>query len=858
MNNPLSDTPTALPSTVSLDGEGKGELKSPANAAGSDHHPGQFLLKLRSEQAHGWKTGKRVLVEDYLAEHPFLLKDRDAVLDLIYSEILLREEAGELVRLEEYLERFPQHSESIEKQMVLHQALESESVVATGDLGEGESRKGEFITETLPQTPLLKAEREQFPVLPGLEIHGLLGRGGMGVVYKAWQIKLKRWVAVKMILAGGYAGQDELRRFGGEARFVARLQHPNIVQIHEIGELDGLPYFALEFVEGGSLAEKLRAGPISVSRAAELIEALARAVHYAHECNIIHRDLKPGNVLLTRSGTPKITDFGLAKRLDNEASKTQSGAVMGTPSYMAPEQALGQTRLIGPSADVYALGAMLYELLTGRPPFRADTAAETIRQLVVGDPISPRRLQPTIPRDLETICLKCLHRDLSRRYESARTLADDLARFRAGQFIQARPIGWMERASKWVKRQPVVAALIGIVFLVTLVGMIGIVYQWRQAELARRQESNRAKNEAEQRRLVEQQLYFNRIAFASREVDGHKIPWAKEQLSLCPHSLRNWEWFYLDNRCRGEGEKVLTGHGRGLSCVAASPDGILVASASGDGTVRLWEAATGNSVGTLRGHNSSINWVAFNHDGKLLASAGEDGQVILWQVAKQAQQHVFTEHQGAVSCVAFHPQSNLVASATFAGDTPGEVLLWDGETCKIHARLQGHSSRVSGLAFHPNGGTLVTASHDQTARLWDIETGKALLIFTAHHRPLASVAFSPDGRWIASAGGRFQADQPEEGEILLWDSESGDVRRRLRGHAGRPVAAAFSPDCQRVATGGWDQIIKLWDTASGQELVELAGHRGPIMTLAFTSDGHTLISGALDHTLRLWNGKPMP
>jgi serine/threonine-protein kinase len=270
------------------------------------------------------------------------------------------------------------------------------------------------------QTTFNPAERpsqagQSLPQLDGYDVEEVLGRGGMGVVYRARHRTLNRPVAVKMILAGAYAGPRELGRFRQEAEAVAGLRHPNIVQVYDAGEVDGRPYFTMEIVEGGSLARQLSGTPQPLRRAAELVAVLACAVEFAHRSGIVHRDLKPGNILLAADGTPKITDFGLAHRVEGGPEFTLTGDRLGTPSYMAPEQALGKTRDIGPPVDIYALGAILYELLTGRPPFIGDTAAETERQVIAEDAISPSRLNPKVPRDLETICLKCLHKAAARR-----------------------------------------------------------------------------------------------------------------------------------------------------------------------------------------------------------------------------------------------------------------------------------------------------------------------------------------------------------------------------------------------------------------------------------------------------------
>jgi serine/threonine-protein kinase len=351
-----------------------------------------------------------------------------------------------------------------------------------------------------------------WPEVPGYEIVGELGRGGMGVVYQARHLQLNRRVALKMILAGAHAGEQDLARFRDETQAVAGMQHPNIVQIFEVGEQDGRPFCALELVPGGSLAQHLDGTPWPARPAAELVETLARAMHHAHEQGIVHRDLKPGNILLASGGreppgdaappggsrppladlTPKITDFGLAKRL-GEKGQTVSGAIVGTPSYMAPEQAAAKGQEIGPAADVYALGAILYELLTGRPPFRAETPLDTVLQVLSEEPVPPRRLNAKVPRDLETICLKCLQKAAPRRYGSALELAEDLGRFLHDEPIRARPVGRVEHLVKWARRRPAVAALWGLSLTVALVG--GGVWLWLAQERAE-QQAEAARQEA--------------------------------------------------------------------------------------------------------------------------------------------------------------------------------------------------------------------------------------------------------------------------------------------------------------------------------------------------------------------------
>jgi tetratricopeptide (TPR) repeat protein len=321
--------------------------------------------------------------------------------------------------------------------------------------------------------------------VPGYAIEALLGRGGMGVVYKAQHLALKRTVALKMVLAGGHAGPQQLARFRIEVEAAARLQHPNIVQIYEVGEADGLPCCALEFVEGGNLAGKIAGKPLPAREAARLVESLARAMQLAHSRNVVHRDLKPANILLTPDGTPKITDFGLARQMDSDSGETQAGAVVGTPSYMAPEQASGSSHEAGPAADVYALGAILYDCLTSRPPFKGKSVVETLDQVRTQEPTPPSRLQQGVPLDLETICLKCLRKEPENRYASAAELADELVRYQRGEPILARPVGRIERVVKWGKRNPVVTGAAATVVVALAIGTTVSYLKYREAEAER-------------------------------------------------------------------------------------------------------------------------------------------------------------------------------------------------------------------------------------------------------------------------------------------------------------------------------------------------------------------------------------
>jgi tetratricopeptide (TPR) repeat protein len=490
----------------------------------------QLVEKLRLEQYARWEAGDPVGAEVYVQQHPVLQADPVNALKLVYQEVLLREACGDKPRVEEYLERFPQFGDQLKPLFALHEVLESSSLVeARAADSHGPGRPPAF----------------QGPVAADYEILGLLGRGGMGVVYQARQVKLNRVVALKMILTGGQAGATEVARFRAEAETQARLQHPNIVQIFDVGEARDGPYFSMECVDGGSLAKHIAGTPQPVRPAAQLVETLARAIHHAHRCGLVHCDLKPANILLQKAETrhptsesngvdsvsdvgcrmsdftPKVTDFGLAKWLRDKMGDSTSGTIIGTPSYMAPEQTTGSAKAIGPPVDVYALGAILYELLTGRPPFLGQTALDTLQQVQSQEPVPPRQLQPKVPRDLETICLKCLHKEPGHRYADAEALADDLRRFLGGEPIRARPVGGAERLWRACRRKPVLASLAAGLVVALVAGLSGVTWQWLRADRLRI-EAERQRERAEEAQ-AQAQRRFQEVRALARTVifEGH-------------------------------------------------------------------------------------------------------------------------------------------------------------------------------------------------------------------------------------------------------------------------------------------------------------------------------------------------
>ncbi len=757
------------------------------------------------------------------------------------------------------------------------------------------------------------------PKVAGYEVLEELGRGGMGVVYKARDLRLKRLVALKMILAGAHAGAAQRERFRREAEAVARLQHPNIVQVFELGEQDGLPFFAAELVEGDSLDRHLGGTPQPPREAARLIQVLASAVDAAHRAGVVHRDLKPANVLLAfphpptpspkegeggpeglapplpfwerglggeGGAVPKIADFGLAKQFalgeEGTASHpTQSGAVLGTPSYMAPEQAAGRGE-VGPAADTYALGVILYEMLTGAPPFRGTSVLDTLEQVVAVEPVPPSRLQRSVPRDLETICLKCLHKAPGRRYPSAAALADDLGRFLAGEPIQARPVGRVERAVKWARRRPVVAALLALVVALTAGGGSLVVWKWAEAvananayRLARDDAEQSAKGERaaharadEQRQVAEgatgeakaalararAALYLQSVALANRDWYGGNAARARDVLASAPADQRRWEWHYLDRLGRAHLFAWSSRSGKSSGPLprrawlrqvrreqgkrfpellaldrAFCPDGTRYADAdSRKGTLRLLDAETGRVVHQLTGHPRGVASVAFSPDGKRLASAGHDRLVRVHDVATGKVVATCAGHARDLRAIAFSPDGALLASS----DMTGAAKLWRSADGKFVRDLQGKTNGVSELAFRLDGRYLASGAEDNTVAIWEVSSGKRERRLYRHEGPVYAVAFSPDNNLLASAS----ADQT----VKLWNTGSGQEFHALRGHTRLVGRVAFSADSQRVASaslGDATDEVRVWDSSQYQEMQAFFDANARANQLAVSDDG---------------------
>jgi WD40 repeat protein len=667
------------------------------------------------------------------------------------------------------------------------------------------------------------------------EIGPELGRGGMGVVYRALHRGLQRTVALKLLHPFRLSSPAQLQRFRQEAEAVAGLDHPNILPVYEVGSIHGQPYFTMKLAERGSLASSIGPGMSPAPSAREhvaIVAQIARAVHFAHQRGIQHRDLKPHNILLDAGGRPYVADFGLAKFAGRDHGMTLSHEVVGSPAYMAPEQVGGGGADLTMASDVYGLGAILFELLTGRPPFSAENIPALLRRICEEE----ADVSAVADRDLRTVCQKCLSKDRGLRYSSAELLAEELERWLAGDAVLARPASLTEHTLRWCRRRPALAAALAALLIAVTAGVLGITLQWRRAE-------------AHALRLGVER-YVADIQVASQALEGHDLGLARRMLQAqVPPAggpdLRGFEWFLLRELCRGGEQSVLTGHTATVTCVAVSPDGELAASGGMDATVRLWNLRTQAAVATIPAHGNVVWSVGFTPDGQRVVSAGSDGKVRFWTRDGRPAEAPFDGLNAALSADGNRLATSMSAPFRYYPAAQG-VQVWDWRARRLLFETNLALRRV---ALSADGRWLAAGGERTGIHLWNMDSGAAIRL-PSIDSPW-SIAFSPDGTRLAASGFNLGA--------RVWELGRPDAAPIALGrHRYKVWAVAFSPDGRRVATTGSDRTLQIRDLESPETPEVFAGHEDEVWHLAWVPDGRTVLTAGKDTTLRVWPTDPGP
>jgi WD40 repeat protein/serine/threonine protein kinase len=702
------------------------------------------------------------------------------------------------------------------------------------------------------------------------QIERKLGQGGAGIVFLAIDPKLRRRVALKVPRPEGLISSESRQRFLLEGEVAARLNHPHIVAVHEVGEIGPICYIAAEYCEGVSLAAWLnaRAGATPPRQAAQIIATLAAALHHAHVRGVLHRDMKPSNVMLSPvqsepgaagdawadldAYTAKVSDFGLAKLLESNGDETRTGTVLGTPRYMAPEQAEGRIRDIGVHTDVHALGSILYELLTGGPPFCGATDTDTLRRLLLDDPAPPRRRRADVPCDLEAICLKCLEKSPEHRYATAAALEADLRRYLAGEPTHARPLGTVRRLGKWARRRPAVAGLAAVLAVALVTIFIGsIVYRVRlEHSLAETSHQREVAENSDQR---SRQLLYT--ADMGRAHEAWKNGHAGELLEILRQhrprggqpDLREFSWHYLRGLCD---QQVLTmrGHEGAVFSVDASNHGRFWATGGIDHTVRLWNAASGQNCGVWRGHANEVTSVAFAPDGNTLASGSEDHTVRLWSVPDGTLLGVLAGHTDHVLCLAFSDDGKWLAS----GSRDGTVRVWNPANRQSIVSLAAGRNPLESVDFSSRARLLVAGDGtDGTVFSWKTDGWQPLPSAQDHGSDtenMLALAHAPQRDWMAGGG--------RKNEVYLWETADNGlqlIHELKEGHFERIQSVAFSPGDPTLASADNRGHIQLWDLESFARKGTILGHPSRVWSVAWSPDGRRLASAGADGTVRVWN-----
>ena len=783
------------------------------------------------------RRGLAAVTEDYLSRFPELGGDRDAIVSLATGEFVGRRRAEIETDVAEFLERFP--AVASELRPILQQAMARESGMEVNERGEA----GEISSQSA--TP-----RSDVPRRVGrYELLREIGRGSFGSVYEAVDSELDRHVAVKLPRHSLQPKSEDRARFAREAHNLARLAHPAIVPVLDAGWSDGTFFIVCALIDGPTLADRLVAGPLGSRATAELVAMVAAALDHAHQNGIVHRDVKPSNILIDARGSPWLTDFGLATRRDVEATLTMEGDLLGTPAYMAPEQASGAAHRVDGRCDVFSLGAVLYECLTGQLPFVGSPAA-ILEQIRDCDPTPPRRLDPRIDRDLETICLVALEKRPADRYQTAAALADDLRRYLAGEPIRARPPGPARRLVKWARRRPALAALAGFAILATL-AVTGLTWRHNAQLWHALTETDAARLAAEESRLASEKsrrqteslLYAADMRLATSSFLKGDAP---DTLRRLRHYVpkpgepdrREFAWRRLWSLCHA-GEQTLAGHTGDVYSLAVVDDGRQLVTAGRDGTLRLWPLGESARVETLGSHSSELNFVAVAEDGITAATGSDDGTIHLWNLAARREAAHFAGHSDWALSGAIAPSGDQLATA----GRDNVIRLWALPDGALQAELSGHTSTVESLAYLPDGKSLASTGADCTLRLWNLASKSGAVVATM---PLMaySVACSHDGRRLATAGCDYN--------VRIWDVAAPSEIGCLKGHTEIVQCVAFSPDDRQLASASADGTVRVWDVETLTNAETLLGHASRVWSVAWLPDNKGLASAGGDGTIRLW------
>jgi WD40 repeat protein/serine/threonine-protein kinase RIO1 len=726
-------------------------------------------------------------------------------------------------------------------------------------------------------------------------IKRIIGSGGMGTVYEAIQDQTRRRVAVKMI-KHGITSQTALRRFDFEIQLLARLRHPGIAQIYEAGTYDdgalagGIPYFVMEFVRNAkTITEYTEEKKLGIRERLILFTQVCSAVQHGHLKGVVHRDLKPGNILVDSFGKTRIIDFGVAKSTDSDMAVqslwTSAGQIIGTLQYMSPEQCNPDPCDIDTRSDLYSLGIILFELLSGKLPYSVvgKPLLEAVRIVQNEDPGKLSSIDRAFRGDLETIVLKGLEKNPERRYQAVSNLKEDIDCYLAGDPISARRPSYWFYLKRLITRHTAASMAVLTIF-VTIIAAVYAVLGFALSEAAQRkvaeaerikaifqtEEATLAKVKAEQaHNRATEQAYFGNIHAADAAIALGDMSTARQRLEdaqdniIGSNQLRElpFEWQYLKGQV-DDSITTLRGHTQGVNAVAFNHDGSRLASGSADSTIRVWKmnntppvakyylennpnhkinqfANTSALVNTFIGHKKEISAITFSPDGTMLASAGNDATVYIWDASTGEVLHTLQGHDYALWTVTDGVDEG-------GGQTPtGPTRLWDTISGNELDTLHGLDAYVFALAFSPSGNLLASGGGDRSIRLWDTSTGKEMNILRGHASQVSSVAFSPDGTRLVSASG--------DSTLYLWDTDTGEELSILRGHHGAVRSVVFSSDGALLASAGFDKTIRIWDAFTGEEIKALLGHEELISSVTFSNDDTQLVSGSQDNTIRIWD-----